>query len=85
MGSKTLIEQTQPKFQPNLELDSPTTFSKEQEWENADHAVLDFRATGQTKRHCLRCGGNFNFVDAGSAFRISCEREGCFEETLRGI
>ncbi len=83
MDSKTLIEQTPPKFQPNL--NTPTTFSKEQEWENADQAVLDFRATGQTQRQCLRCGGNFKFFDAGNSFHISCEREGCFEETLRGI
>ena len=85
MGSKTLIEQNEPILNPNIGLQQVTPFSQEQEWDNADQAVLEFRATGQTSRHCLRCGGNFKFLDAGSAFRIWCEREGCFEETVRGI
>lgn len=84
MASKNLIEQSQPSIQPSFGF-VVAEVSKEQERKNADEAVLDFRATGQTLRHCLRCGGDFNFFDGGSSFSIICQTEGCFEETLRGI
>jgi hypothetical protein len=85
MASKNVIGQSQPTIQPNFGLDITTQFSEEQEWKNADQAVLDFRATGQSLKRCLRCGGKFQFVEGGSGFRIRCEKEGCFEEIVRGI
>lgn len=80
MASNMLIQPNQSNVERRL-----TVPPQEVEWGNADQAVLEFRATGETTRRCLRCGGNFKFFDAGSAFRIRCEREGCFDETVRGI
>ncbi len=85
MASKNVIGQSQPSIQPNFGLDVTPQFSEEQEWKNADQAVLEFRATGQSARRCLRCSGKFKFIDGGSSFHLQCEKEGCFEETVRGI
>lgn len=56
-----------------------------EEAKNADQAVLEFRDTGRTTKRCFRCGSNFKFFDGGSAFRIFCEVEGCFEEIVKGV
>jgi hypothetical protein len=55
------------------------------EEENAEKAFEEYEATGATSRRCLRCGGRLLFFDAGSAYQIRCERDGCFTLTSRGI
>lgn len=56
----------------------------EEEVENAHHAFEEYENGGSTARRCLRCGGALLFHDAGSGYRIWCER-GDFEITSRGI
>ncbi len=56
----------------------------EEEVENAHKAWEEYEDTGETSRRCLRCGGRLLFHDAGSGYRIWCER-GDFEITSRGI
>jgi hypothetical protein len=58
--------------------------SPEVEYENAELGFQEFRRTGHSDRHCLRCGGKLLFEDKGVAYAIWCER-GDFRVTVRGI
>ncbi len=54
------------------------------EIDNAEAAFQEHERTGGTARTCMRCGGALRFQDAGSAYRIRCER-GDFVLTSRGL
>ncbi len=55
-----------------------------EEWDHAERAFVEWRQTGQTDLRCLRCGGQLQFDDRGSGYKIWCQS--CdFEGTCRGI
>lgn len=55
------------------------------EMENAELAWAEVEQTGKTARRCLRCGGEYQFQDAGSGYKIQCKTPACFVVTVRGI
>ena len=59
--------------------------NRDMERENAFAAVEEYRMTGRTTRKCPRCDGKLLINDAGNAFDIRCEREGCYRMRFRGL
>jgi hypothetical protein len=54
------------------------------ECENAHKAFSDFKRTGSTNRRCLKCGGQFQFYEAGNSYEVWCENND-FKDSVRGI
>jgi hypothetical protein len=54
------------------------------EYDNAEEAFMEFRKTGLTNHHCLKCCGEFLFHDVGNAYKIWCKNND-FEVTVRGF
>lgn len=58
---------------------------REQELRYADEVIQEVRNTGQTLKRCPRCGAKLLVYDAGSGYRVQCERDQCFLVTVRGL
>lgn len=58
---------------------------RDEERNHAHRALHEWELRGRTESRCLRCGGEYRFHVAPSAYRIECGRQGCFVYTSRGI
>jgi hypothetical protein len=68
----------------NMAIKGQISVKPSNELDNAEEAFAEFRQTGASEKHCLRCGGKLQFYDGGSGYMVWCEN-GDYKLTARGI
>jgi hypothetical protein len=57
----------------NIETKEKTSIDLLNEQINAEEAFAEFRQTGVSEKHYLRCGGRLRFYDGRSGYMVWCE------------